>query len=90
MALETLDTVWRAELTRLFPELSAAGLPPPSDSDLRLFESVTRLVEHLAAGQLTVLMLEDMHWADEMSLRLLAFLARRMSTSASAARSDVP
>jgi DNA-binding SARP family transcriptional activator len=76
--LHTLDPVWRAELARLFPEIDTTGLPLPSDSDLRLFESMVHLVEQLAARQLTVLMLEDMHWSDDMSWRLLAFLTRRI------------
>jgi len=53
-------------------------LPPSSDNALRLFESVARLLEHLAATHLVVLMLEDVHWADEVSLRLLAFMVRRI------------
>jgi len=76
--LGTLDPTWRAELTRLFPEIPAASLPPSSDNALRLFESMARLLERLAASQLLVLMIEDVHWADEMSLRLLAFMARRI------------
>lgn len=76
--LGALDPAWRAELTRLFPEIAAPGLPPPSDNALRLFDSVARLLEHLAVTDLLVLMLEDVHWADEMSLRLLAFMARRI------------
>ena len=68
----------RAELSRLFPEAGIAGLPPTSDSALPLFESVTELIEAAAARRPTVLVLEDMHWADEMSLRLLAFVARRV------------
>jgi DNA-binding SARP family transcriptional activator len=76
--LAALEPAWRAELTRLFPEIAAAGLPPSSDSALRLFESVARLLEHLAALHLLVLLLEDVHWADEMSLRLLAFMTRRI------------
>jgi predicted ATPase len=39
---------------------------------------LARLLEHLAATQFLVLLLEDVHWADEMSLRLLAFMARRI------------
>jgi len=75
--LEGLEPVWRAEITRLFPELRAPGLPAPSDDQRRLFESVVRLLEHLAAMQPVVLLLEDLHWADEMSARLLSFLGRR-------------
>src|SRR5262249_31422918 len=33
---------------------------------------------HVADGQPTVLILEDLHWADEMSIRLLAFISRRL------------
>jgi tetratricopeptide (TPR) repeat protein len=73
-----LNPAWRAELTRLFPELAASGLPAPSDDYLRLFESVTSLVARAASVQPLALLLEDVHWADEMSLRLLSFLGRRV------------
>jgi DNA-binding SARP family transcriptional activator/tetratricopeptide (TPR) repeat protein len=75
--LDELHPVWRAELARLLPEADTAGLPAPSDNQLRLFEGVAHLVESLAARRALVLMLEDIHWADEMSLRLLAFISRR-------------
>lgn len=78
---DTLSPVWRAELTRLFPEVEAPGLPPPSDDQRRLFESVAQLVERLAATHPLILLLEDVHWADEMSLRLLSFMARRIQES---------
>jgi DNA-binding SARP family transcriptional activator/tetratricopeptide (TPR) repeat protein len=68
----------RSELTRLLPEARLVGLPPSSDSALPLFESVTQLIEQVAARQPLVLVLEDLHWADEMSLRLLAFVRRRL------------
>ena len=86
LALEGDDTVralspiWRSELARLFPEVAAPDLPPPSDDQRRLFESVAHLVEQLARGQPLALLLEDLHWADEMSLRLLSFLGRRISS----------
>jgi DNA-binding SARP family transcriptional activator len=75
--LGTPNQVWRSELARLLPELVRPGLPAASDDQLRLFESVAHLVERLAALQPVVLILEDVHWADDMSLRLLAFIARR-------------
>ena len=75
----SLDRVWRAELARLFPELAAPDLPPPSDDARRLFESVTRLLEAAATASPLVLLLEDVHCADDMSLRLLAFVSRRLS-----------
>ena len=75
--LGALAPVWRAELTRLLPEVAGDDLPAPSDDHLRLFESVAHLVEKLISARPVVLILEDLHWADEMSLRLLAFLSRR-------------
>ncbi|HYT89689.1 MAG TPA: AAA family ATPase, partial [Gemmataceae bacterium] len=76
--LGALHPTRRAELTRLLPEAGRAGLPPASDSALPLFESMAELVEQVAARQPLVLVLEDLHWADEMSLRLLAFVSRRI------------
>ncbi len=73
-----LAPAWRAELSRVLPEVAMAGLPRASDSALPLFESVTQLVERIAASQPLVLILEDGHWADEMSLRLLSFVIRRI------------
>ena len=79
-ALEGLDPVWRAELARLLPELAGPGLGPagPADDHLRLFGAVARVIEMLAAEPPLVLILEDLHWADEMSVRLFGFLARRV------------
>jgi DNA-binding SARP family transcriptional activator len=77
-ALLALEPAWLAELARLFPEIVAAGLPAPSDDARRLFESVVQVVRSVAARQPVLLVLEDVHWADEMSLRLLSFLGRRV------------
>src|SRR5215813_12526686 len=76
--LAALHPTRHAELTRLLPEAAVAGLPPAGDGALPLFESVAELIAQVAARQPLVLLLEDMHWADEMSLRLLAFVGRRI------------
>ena len=78
-AIEGLNPPWRTELARLLPELGARGHGPPQDPvDYRqLFESVAQLVRHLALPRPVLLILEDLHWADEMSLRLLPFVGRR-------------
>ena len=76
--LGALHPARRAELTRLLPEAGLAGLPAASDGALPLFESVAELIEQVANRQPLVLVLEDLHWADEMSLRLLAFVSRRI------------
>lgn len=80
--LARLDPAWVDELTWLIPELRA-GAPDRSGEPgaLRLFEAVARLVSCLAAEQPCLVMLEDFHWADEMSLRLLAFMARRIRST---------
>lgn len=78
--LGDLNPVWRRELTRLFPELgpSDAGRPPDVQDHPRLFEAVTHLVQLLERRQPLVVVIEDAHWADELSLRLLGFLAHRI------------
>jgi len=78
-AIEGLNPSWRTELARLLPELGVPGHGPPQDPvDYRqLFESVAQLVRHLALPRPVLLILEDLHWADEMSLRLLPFVGRR-------------
>jgi DNA-binding SARP family transcriptional activator len=76
--LSVLPAHSRAELARLLPEADMPGLPPSTHDARRLFESVWHFIEGLAAMAPVGLMLEDMHWADEMSLRLLAFVARRI------------
>src|SRR5213594_395474 len=80
--LEGLNPLWRPELARLLPELGVSGhRPDQSPVDYRhLFESVAQLIRHLVLRQPVVLILEDLHWGDEMSLRLLSFLGRRLQT----------
>ena len=80
--LESLNPILRAELTRLFPELGLPGHGPGQGPvDYRhLFESVAQLVRHLVLHQPVMLILEDLHWGDEMSLRLLSFVGRRLRT----------
>jgi DNA-binding SARP family transcriptional activator/tetratricopeptide (TPR) repeat protein len=78
--LMRLPPAWRAELSRLIPELGGPPAPPGSGAAdyLQLFESVAQAIGHLVSRQPLLLVLEDLHWADEMSLRLLAFLGRRL------------
>ena len=76
--LDALAPIWRAELARLFPEVgepTARGSGP--EDHLRLFEAIERLLATLAGTRPMVLLIEDLHWADEMSLRLLAYVGRR-------------
>jgi DNA-binding SARP family transcriptional activator len=74
---------WRADLAALLPEAAAAtAAPPPSEvsaaaRQARLFEALIQLLGRLASTAPTLLLLEDLHWADAPSLNLLSALARR-------------
>jgi DNA-binding SARP family transcriptional activator/pimeloyl-ACP methyl ester carboxylesterase len=79
--MEALRPTWDAELSALLPWFS----PAPSASRVgdqidyrRLFECVAQIAQHLSARAPLLLVLEDLHWADELSVRLLAFLGRRV------------
>ena len=82
-----LGPVWRAELARLLPEIAAAPRPPrrrpiPPSSSRPWLSSWSAC----PSAQPAVLVFEDLHWADEMSLRLLAFAGRRLAAMAAARR----
>jgi DNA-binding SARP family transcriptional activator len=75
-----LSAAWRAQLSRLFPEVGEPGserAAAEEEDRVRLFEAMAHVVGHLAKQRPLVLALEDLHWADDMSLRLLAFVNRR-------------
>src|SRR5262245_54293250 len=78
---EAVPPAWRRELGRLFPELHARDRAerPASENYLRLFEAIAQLVGCLAARGPLLLALEDLHWADQTSVRLLSFLGRRIA-----------
>ncbi len=70
----------RAELSRLFPELAEPGAAPSVSADrAALFEALGQVMADLAARSELLLVLEDVHCADDWSLRLLAYLARRVA-----------
>jgi tetratricopeptide (TPR) repeat protein len=78
--LRGMPAAWRAELAHLLPDLAAPDVEPLKSAPdfLKVFESVTAAIGVLAGHRPLLLVLEDLHWADEMSLRLLAFLGRRV------------
>lgn len=73
-------------LAQLVPELRphldrAAAAPLALDSDVarfRLFQSMTDLLRRIAAERPLLLILDDLHWADMPSLRLLEFLSHEL------------
>jgi DNA-binding SARP family transcriptional activator len=87
--LDALEPGWREELERLLPELSRRAKPAaPSPSgdpagrsggDPRYpFEAISEFLKRLTRRQPVIVVLEDAHWADDMSVRLLGFLGRRL------------
>ncbi|MCC6212510.1 MAG: AAA family ATPase [Burkholderiales bacterium] len=81
--LDGLEPAWRAELSVLVPELAASGAGAPDDGALasrqwRMSEAIVRLLAAIAARGPLLLVVEDLHWADDMSLRLLAAAGRRV------------
>jgi predicted ATPase len=79
-ALEALAPAWQRELGRLFPEIgnSVAAIRAGEENHRRLFEALERLFSILAEQRPLILVLEDLHWADDMSLRFLSYLGRRI------------
>lgn len=71
------------ELVKLLPELGVHGVQPtaplePEAEKRRLFETLTRFLCQLSERQPLLVILEDIHWADETSLEWLHFFARRL------------
>jgi DNA-binding SARP family transcriptional activator len=75
------ESWWRAEVSRLLPELG----PPPTDTldsvaaQARFYDAIVELVEAAGSGECkAAVFVDDVHWADEASLGLLSYLARRL------------
>lgn len=69
------------ELARIFPDLHLPLARDPETEKRRLFEALAQFVMELADSHPLVITLEDVHWADEASLDLIHFLARRIAHS---------
>ncbi|HET8592820.1 MAG TPA: adenylate/guanylate cyclase domain-containing protein, partial [Solirubrobacterales bacterium] len=75
------------EVAQLIPEIAEKlEIEPakPTDTEearFRLFDSVTSLLLAVARDRPLVIVLDDLHWADEPSLLLLRFAARELGSS---------
>ena len=78
--LEHLGPGLRAELARLLPEADAAGAASTGGTpNVRgVFDSVAQVIDQLGGRGPVLVVLEDLHWADELSARLVAFTGRRL------------
>jgi DNA-binding CsgD family transcriptional regulator len=78
-----------ASIAEFIPDLYAgiSGLNPPpalgrpEESRFRLFEAITAFLKSAALNRPLVLVLDDLHWADQPSLLLLQFLAQHLGKS---------
>src|SRR5215208_3529980 len=89
LAVENLDDFAgrlgpsRAPLAQLFPQLSDGEAPEretdPTQAKLRLFEAMATLLSVVSERRPVVLVIEDVHWADDSTRELLDHLARRVA-----------
>ena len=74
----------------IFPEINdqvsdlrafESGTQDPEAVRFRLFDAATTFLIDISKDKPTLLVLDDLHWADESSLKLLVFLARELKRS---------
>jgi DNA-binding winged helix-turn-helix (wHTH) protein len=74
------------ELAQLVPELRGRAAPPAGPAGeqtrFRLFDALTGLLRRRAQQGPLVLVLDDLHWADDASLLALQFLAPELRSAA--------
>lgn len=81
--LATAESSIVRDFARLLPELAQslpgplpAPLPDPEQEKRRLFVALTRFFRELTDQQPVLLIIEDLHWCDDISLEFLLSLAR--------------
>jgi tetratricopeptide (TPR) repeat protein len=67
------------KLRRRFSDVPALADVPADQARRLLFAAVCDVLERLAGGEPLLVLLEDLHWADESSLALLEHLTGRLS-----------
>jgi tetratricopeptide (TPR) repeat protein len=65
-------------LRRVFPELLAPAELPTQQQRRRLFQGLFDFIARISRNQPLLLLVDDIHWADESTLAMLNFLARRV------------
>lgn len=65
------------ELRNRFPGVPAGQMASLEDQRPRIFWTITRVFERISEIQPLVLLLDDLHWADDTTLQLLHYLTRR-------------
>jgi class 3 adenylate cyclase len=67
------------ELRRLFPDIPPPLELPPEQERRYLFNSVREFLARAARAQPLLLLLDDLHWADDSTLLLLQHIAQQLS-----------
>jgi class 3 adenylate cyclase/tetratricopeptide (TPR) repeat protein len=66
------------ELRRLFPDIPPPLELPPEQERYYLFNSMQEFMERSGRAQPLLLVLEDLHWADDSTMLLLQHIAQRL------------
>lgn len=67
------------EVHQQLPDLPSLPALTPEQARFRFFDGVTTFLKHAGCRGPLVLILDDLHWADSLSLLLLQFLAHALS-----------
>lgn len=85
--LRKITPILLAEIAALVPAMAErlVDLPPlsvdfPEARQARLFRALIQLFDALAQDRQLIVMIDDIQWADDASLRFLHFLARQMAS----------
>jgi tetratricopeptide (TPR) repeat protein len=85
--LSEIDPFWLAELARIIPEVRERHrkLPEPAQLDAeggrrRLYEGIAQVLSIVCENRPVILLVDDLHWADDSSLALLHYLQRRVTS----------
>jgi DNA-binding SARP family transcriptional activator len=69
-----------AEVREQIPDVGTSpAIDDPQAARFRLFDGITGFLKRASGTQPLVVVLDDLHWADEGSLRLLEFVAREVA-----------
>jgi predicted ATPase/DNA-binding winged helix-turn-helix (wHTH) protein len=81
-ALRSLPPALMGELSTLVPELGGDAVPADltmtKSARLPLFDAIARFLRAMAQAKPLVLVLDDLHWADQPSLSLLSYLLEEL------------
>ncbi|MCZ6538894.1 MAG: AAA family ATPase, partial [Chloroflexi bacterium] len=69
------------ELAHLAPFSESNADESPAEAEFRLWDAMASAVNSVAAWRPLMLVLEDLHWADQPSLKLFEFVASELGTS---------